>query len=320
MAKHTLKDFLNKYGYLVFVTLLIVLLIVTVLYTKGVSELKDSTTTSSTQKSLLVSPQKSLLVSPPMETSDVNTEEPDLEQTMPPKLGSSNDNENNDNDDDDDSDDGDSDDGDSTDDGSNKNNLYLILFVVGVVLTLLAAMYSFLTTSAEKVQVITPSPHGITKMKFDDNEQAQSIFTTDQLKGSMERASALVHNLKNHAKDNKDQYIMNFLLIFYVVMTFGFYHGENIHTKDKDKKNGKRTYVLSMVEIGLLCLYLLIHSIMSYNEFNKITTQDIRATVGQAYTDFTTNLEPLRSALMRQKKKESQQGGGKPGPQRSTGY
>ena len=310
MAKHTLKDFLNKYGYLVFVTLLIVLLIVTVLYTKGVSELKDSTTTSSTQKSLLVSP--------PMETSDVNTEEPTLEQTMPPKLGSSNDNDSNDNDDDDDSDDGDSDDGDSTDDGSpNKNNLYLILFVVGVVLTLLAAMYSFLTTSTEKVPVITPLPEGKKISEFQPGRAISTEFKTNY----RQRAIALINNLKEHAKDNKDQYIMNFLLIFYVVMTFGFYHGENIHTKDKDKKNGKRTYVLSMVEIGLLCLYLLIHSIMSYNEFNKITTQDIRATVGQAYTDFITNLKPLRSALMRQKKEESQQGGGNvSGPQTSTDY
>ena len=306
MAKHTLKDFLNKYGYLVFVTLLIVLLIVTVLYTKGVSELKDSTTTSSTQKSLLVSP--------PMETSDVNTEEPTLEQTMPPKLGSSNDNENNDNDDDDDSDDGDSDDGGSTDDGSpNKNNLYLILFVVGVVLTLLAAMYSFLTTSAEPVPVMKKN-----KDTIDNREYQYGVFQTvdvdngnnivpilEKYRDKKEAAVALVNNLTKHAKQNRDQYIMNFFLIFYVVMTFGFYHGENIHTKDKDKKNGKRTYVLSMVEIGLLCLYLLIHSIMSYNEFNKITTQDIRDTVSQAYRDFTDNLKPLRRAVMRQEEERT---------------
>ena len=87
---------------------------------------------------------------------------------------------------------------------------------------------------------------------------------------------------------------MNFFLIFYVVMTFGFYHGENIHTKDKDKKNGKRTYALSFVEIGLLCLYLFIHSIRSYNEFQKITTQDITATVSQAYEKLSDNLSRFR--------------------------
>ena len=259
MVKHTLKEFLNKYGYVVFVTLLIVLLIVTVIYVRSIDAISDSTTTSSTQKSLLVSP--------PMETSEVNTQKPVLEQTMPPKLGSSNDNDSNDNDDDDNdndgddnSDDGDSDDGDSTDDGSNKNNLYLILFVVGVVLTLLAAMYSFLTTSAETVPVITPlEGKGIL-----DFQSGNPITTTTQLKSTKDRVSALFNNLTDHARKNIDQYIMNFLLIFYVVMTFGFYHGENIHTKDKDKKNGKRTYVLSIVEISLLCLYLLIHSVMSY--------------------------------------------------------
>ena len=66
MVKHTLKEFLNKYGYVVFVTLLIVLLIVTVLYVRSIDGIRDSTTTSSTQKSLIVSP--------PMETSVVYTE------------------------------------------------------------------------------------------------------------------------------------------------------------------------------------------------------------------------------------------------------